>query len=102
AVTVANAGPDAASDVAIVLTPGLQLTLGAVSCVSSGGAACPATLGAATTLASLPSGGQVVLTMPAVVVAGTNGPIQLTAAATAAGDAASANNSATGTGSAYS
>lgn len=102
AVTVANAGPDAASDVAIVVTPGVQLTLDAASCASSGGAVCPASLGAAMTLASLPSGGQVVLTMPAVVVAGTNGPIQLTAAATAAGDAASANNSATGTGSAYS
>ena len=100
-VTVANAGPDAARDVVVTATPSTGLTLGTVGCVGSGGATCPTTLGGVSTLALLPSGGQVVLSMPAMVTAGTNGPIRLDATVAAAGDPVTANNAANASATAY-
>ena len=101
-VTVANAGPGVAHDVVVTATPGAGLTLGTVSCVGSGGATCPASLGAVSTIATLPSGGQIVLTVPAMVTAATNGPIRLDATVAAPGDTAAGNDTASASATAYS
>ncbi len=101
-VVVTNAGPDAARDVNVSTALGTGLTVGSVSCVAGNGATCPSVLGGSFSIPSLPAGGVLTLSMPATVVAGTNGTVSLGAAASAAGDPLLANNSATAQATAYS
>jgi uncharacterized repeat protein (TIGR01451 family) len=100
--TVGNAGPDAAQSVAITNTLGSGQTLGTVTCPPSGGAVCPATLGATMVAPTLPRNGTLRFSIPAVVTAGTNGTIMNTMGVSATGDSNAANNSATANGTAYS
>lgn len=93
--TVTNLGPDAAQDVAITNTVDENLTLSHISCVGSGGAICPTTLGAEMSASLIPSGGALVFTVQDTVTAGFVGRISNTMAVVAAGDAKPGNNSAT-------
>jgi uncharacterized repeat protein (TIGR01451 family) len=67
--TVVNAGPDTARDLAITHVLDGGQTLGSVMCTAAGGAVCPVTLGASMTLDSLPKDGRLTFTIPASVPA---------------------------------
>jgi len=94
AYTVSNAGPDAASNVALdnAFTSGQATT--AMTCTAGGGATCPADTGASMVIPSLPSGGSLSfsviarLAMNAVVSVGD------TVTATSPGDQNAGNNTA--------
>lgn len=99
--TVANAGPDDARNVAIHNALDAALVPGAMSCVASGGATCPAALGANMRVALLPRAGSLTFTIPAQVAAGTSGSIADVMTVAAAGDAVAGNDRATVQASAY-
>lgn len=99
--TVFNAGPDDARNVRIDNTLGAAQTLGTLSCSASGGATCPATLGASMQVARLAAGGSLVFTVPVQVAAGYSGSISNRMTVQAAGDPVAGNNEATVQGSAY-
>lgn len=101
-VVVTNAGPDAASGVAINLAASTGLTLGAVSCASAGGGTCPASLGASMTVTSLPNGGSLTFTVPTSVAPGVSGSVSLSATVGATNDSQASNNSSTAVAVAYS
>lgn len=94
--TVTNLGPDAAQDVAITNTPDENLTLTRMQCSASGGAICPATLGAEMSAALIPANGALVFTVEDTITAGVIGRVSNTMVVTAAGDAKPGNNTATG------
>lgn len=94
--TVSNAGPDAALDVALQNVVDASQTLGTISCTASGGATCP-TPGATMTVPVLPSGGLLVFTVSTTVSATAVGMIGNTLHATSAGDPVMADNVATAT-----
>jgi hypothetical protein len=99
--TVLNAGPDEAREVRIENTLGPAQVMGAMSCASSGGAACPATLGSEMQVPRLPANGSLVFTVPVQVAAGTSGSISNTMAVRSAGDPVTANDTTTVQGSAF-
>jgi len=94
---VANAGPDAARDVSIVNTLGANQTLSVMSCDADGGATCPAAddVDAEMFVPSIPSGGVLIFTVPAIVTAGTAGTVTNTMIVTADGDPLAANDAGT-------
>jgi uncharacterized repeat protein (TIGR01451 family) len=71
--TVGNAGPDTAPSVSIVDNVGSNLTFTGVTCVASGGATCPATLGPVMTATDMPASSTLVFTVNTVVASGTSG-----------------------------
>lgn len=93
--TVGNTGPDAATSVRVVNTVGSNLSFAGASCVASGGATCPGTVGVVTEVPTLPVGGQLSFTVNALVDAGANGAITNTVQASA-GNAAASNAVAVG------
>lgn len=95
--TVTNAGPDAASNVQLENTVDPHQTLGEVTCVAQGGAACPVTLGAVMTVPTLPMGGTLVFTVPTKINANAFGAVSNTLSATPNGDPVGSNNVATAT-----
>jgi hypothetical protein len=96
--TVTNAGPDAASNVAIALSVDGGQTLSGVGCAASGGAVCPANLGAAMTVAALPKDGSLSFTLAAAVPgAGVAATLGATLSVQSAADPVASNNAATAT-----
>lgn len=95
AMSVGNAGPDAATDVQIVDDVGSNLTLRAVTCQAAGGAVCPAALGPVMTVPSLPAGGSLAFAVQAQVAAGTTGTLTNTLSVNAANDSDRGDNVAT-------
>jgi uncharacterized repeat protein (TIGR01451 family) len=73
---VTNNGPGTAQNINITnaLSSGITAS-GAITCVASGGAACPSVLGATMTLASMPDAGVLTFTVPFTVNLGTSGQI---------------------------
>lgn len=92
-VRIANAGPDVASDVPVQLQVDAAQRLKVVTCAATGGAVCPSTLGAAMSVSTLPSGGQVSFSIATTVSADAAGFIGLTITAQAANDPVGANDS---------
>ena len=94
--TVLNAGPDTARDLAITNVLDGGQTLGALMCTAAGNAVCPTTLGASMALASLPKDSSLTFTIPASVPATGATRVQTNQMAVqAAGDPLSTNNAAT-------
>jgi hypothetical protein len=96
--TVGNAGPDAARDVVIDNFVGPGQTLSSIACTASGGAVCPATLGATMTIPTLPNGGTLSFQVSASIAPDLIGVISNTLRVTAPGDQTSFNNIATSSG----
>jgi len=92
--TVSNIGPDTAHGVNVTTVADSAATLGAVSCVAIGGAACPTALGATMQIADLPKNASVTFTMPATMANGITGSVGLTANVAMSGDSNAANNQA--------
>jgi len=63
AISLSNAGPDAAQNIAWSQTPGNDMSLQGAQCSASGGAVCPANLGASITIAQVPKGGRLDLVL---------------------------------------
>lgn len=102
AMSVANAGPDEATDVKITNTVGGNLTLQSIACSATGGATCPATPGVSMTVPALPAGGSLNFVVTAFVAVGTNGSITNTMVANpGSSDPDRGDNSAVAAGSAY-
>ena len=95
--TVTNAGPDASTNLTLQDNLDSHQTIGAVTCVASGGATCPSTLGGAMAVPSLPAGGTLVFTVPATIAANAIGNLTNSLYATPTGDPVAANNAATAT-----
>jgi hypothetical protein len=99
--TVTNAGPDTARDVSIVNTLGAFQSLGTIACSASGGATCPAVVGASMSVPMLPKDGSIVFTVPATVTPGTSGTIANVLTVSSLGDPQPTNNAAAVQASAY-
>ena len=93
--TVANAGPDASSNLALENDLDTLQAPGAITCAADGGATCPATLGARMAVPTLPVGGRLVFSVPATIAANAQGRLSDTFYATPAGDPAPGDNLAT-------
>jgi uncharacterized repeat protein (TIGR01451 family) len=93
--TVLNAGPSDAQNVSIQNTLGASQVSGTMSCLASGGAVCPATIGANMTVPRLPAHGSLVFTLPVQVAPGTSGSVSNAMTVSSAGDAVPTNNTAT-------
>lgn len=94
-VTATNSGPGPAQDVQATIALGAGLSPnGAIGCSAAGGASCPAATAASLTIPTIPAGGALTFTVPAVVVAGTNGNVGVTLTLSAAGDVRAGDNSA--------
>lgn len=59
AISVTNAGPDAAQQVTWSQTPGADMPLQGLRCSASGGAVCPASLSESITIDQIPKGGRI-------------------------------------------
>lgn len=96
---VANPGPSAATNVVIEwsLTAPAGVTAAVPTCTATGGASCPATLGATMTVPSLPVGRALVFTFTAGTENAARGSIVSTVTVSADEDTNAANNSATST-----
>jgi uncharacterized repeat protein (TIGR01451 family) len=90
--TVSNAGPDAARDVLLADSLDANQAIGAIGCVASGGATCPATVGTSMVVPLLPANGALTFTVPATVPTGASGTISNILTATSAGDPLGGNN----------
>lgn len=99
--TVANAGPDTATNVVVASALDQGQIMGTPTCVAAGGAICPATLGATTTIASLPVNGSITLSVPSTVPSAARGPVNDVVSVSSLGDPQPANNAAVATVSAY-
>lgn len=99
--TVANAGPDATTDLRVVHAVGSNLSFVGASCTASGGATCPAAVGVVTDVGMLPAGGQLNFSVAALVAAGTNGAITTTVQATASNAFNPSGNTAVAVGTAF-
>lgn len=86
AMTVRNAGPDAARNVAIMNYADAGQSVTSMNCSAGGGAVCPSVLGAAMTVSALPFGGSLAFTVVTSVPPGTSGAISDQMSAKAAGD----------------
>ncbi len=93
--TVTNAGPDAARDISLENVLGSGQTLTSITCVASGGATCPGTLGATMTVPTLPRDGALTFTVSANLVLDAVAAATNTLTATVRGDPTLANNAAT-------
>ena len=93
--TVSNAGPDRARDIEVehVLSTGQALV--SITCVASGGAACPASPGGAMEIASLPQGTALTFTVTSSLDQDAVGVVSSTLRAASAGDPLGSNNVAT-------
>ena len=92
--TVANAGPDSASNIALTTSVDGGQSLGTIVCAAGGGAVCPASPGAAMTIPSLPKGGTLNFSIPATIPAD-SGTFSASMTAVAQGDPVTSNNTAT-------
>ena len=73
---VTNNGPGTAQNIAFTNVLSANITAsGAITCVASGGAACPTTLGPSMTLASMPNAGVLTFTVPFTVNTNASGPV---------------------------
>ena len=97
AMTVANAGPDAATNVAIENVVDANQTLNSITCVPTGGASCPPSLGAAMTAPSIPVGSKLSFTVSALVSRTAIGSVSNTLYVPPTGDPVASNNVATAT-----
>ena len=88
--TVANVGSNTANDVTVTAFGG-----NVTGCTASGGATCPAVLGAAMAVGSMPSGSRLEFELTLTVPRGANGSIANTLSASFSDDTERANNSAT-------
>jgi uncharacterized repeat protein (TIGR01451 family) len=95
ALTVSNAGPDAARDVVLENTLSSGQTMTAMTCIASGGATCPAAPAERMTISSLPSGGSLTLSVTAQLAMDVVVSVSDTLHATVLGDGNIANNTAT-------
>ena len=93
--TVSNRGPDTALDVAVENVVGPGQSFSSVTCTSSGGAACPATLGAVMSIPVLPNGGALRFMVTASIAPDQVGVITNTLRVRAAGDQSTYNDFAT-------
>lgn len=93
--TVVNLGPDAARRVVVNNWPDQGQEIGQVTCLASGGAVCPDTLGARVEVPLLPVGASLQFIVPATVGPLTSGPIFHRARVSAPGDSNQFNDSAT-------
>lgn len=91
-ITVTNEGPAAASDVSFVLHLDGAPALDVASCSPTGGAACPASLGASMALGSFPAGGGLVFQVDVPGATERIGAITTTMVVSAAADTATGNN----------
>ncbi|MBI3156603.1 MAG: hypothetical protein HYZ20_14500 [Burkholderiales bacterium] len=81
-VTLSNSGPDPAADVRLLHIASGNLTVTGVRCIAaSGGAACPATVGIVTDIASLPVGGVLGFEIATTVAPASQGAIVMTTTA---------------------
>lgn len=81
-VSLSNSGPDPAADVRVLQNASGNLTVTGVRCISAaGGAACPATVGIVTDVASLPVGGTLGFEIATNVAPATQGAIVMTTTA---------------------
>ncbi len=85
-VTVTNEGPAEADDVTLTHDLNGPGTLGSITCAATGGAACPATLGASMTLAGMPVGGGLVFRISVTTTTDQIGPVTSSMTATADDD----------------
>jgi uncharacterized repeat protein (TIGR01451 family) len=84
---VRNDGASGAFNAAIAVTYSPGLTAASpITCAATGGAVCPATLGATMTAPEIPTGGALTFSVPANVDSGFDGVVGVTVQATAAGD----------------
>lgn len=95
AMSVGNAGPDAAVDLTILDDVGAGLLLTAVRCSADAGASCPEELGPLMGVPMLPVGGTLRFEVDAVIAAGVTGLLTNTMSARAANDSTASDNSAT-------
>ena len=93
--TVANAGPDAARNVALKQTAGSALAVTEIECTASNGATCPATTGADMVVQLLPSGGTLDFTVTTRVTMDPIASVSASLKATLLGDGIYDNNRAT-------
>lgn len=95
--TVRNAGPATALDVALANTLSTDLSLlGAIVCAPSGGAVAPVpTLDGGLVSSAIPANGALTCTVPVTVAAGANGVVFSTFSASASGEQRPGDNSAT-------
>jgi uncharacterized repeat protein (TIGR01451 family) len=93
-ITVTNDGPDAAANVALTTSLDGGQAPGPVACAATGGAVCPATLGASMTVPTLPRGGTLNFSVSATIPADT-GTFSATMSAALQGDPVANNNVAT-------
>ncbi|HEX5683645.1 MAG TPA: hypothetical protein VFY73_06370 [Ideonella sp.] len=91
-VTVANEGPAEATDVALTHHLSGPATFGSITCVSTGGASCPAALGQSMTVDSLPAGGGLVFRIGVSSAADQIGSVTSSMTAVAAADENHAND----------
>lgn len=89
-----NAGPDTALDVHLTFSSDAGQTLRTISCTATGAAVCPSTLGSSVTVPALPKDSRLTFAMSTNVAAGSLGVNSATMTASAAGDPASANDTA--------
>lgn len=85
-ITVTNDGPAAASDVTLEHHLSGAPAIGPITCVATGGAACPEALGASMTLASFPAGGGLVFSIQVPGAADIVGPVTSAMIVSAAAD----------------
>lgn len=99
--TVANTGPDPATNVRVGNMVGSNLTFTGATCTATGGANCPASVGVIANVGTLPVGGLLTFNVSATVATGTNGAITNTVQATADNDANPSGNTAVAVGQAF-
>ena len=90
--TVANVGPDAASDVGLEVVVGTRQRLGTITCTAIGGAQCPATQASAMRVPALPANASLVFHVSTTVDVQAAGTIDSTLVVSTAGDPVPGNN----------
>ena len=90
--TVANAGPDAARNVALAQTASSALAIASIECTASNGATCPDTSGTNMVVPLLPSGGTLAFVVNTQLTMDVVASASATMKATSAGDGVRAND----------
>ncbi|HEU4653987.1 MAG TPA: hypothetical protein VFS47_08365 [Steroidobacteraceae bacterium] len=90
---VTNSGSGVANNVELDLSLGEGLSKAGVQCAASGGATCPETVNA-TTVATLPAGGELAFSVSVIPTPGSTGKISTTGTVTASNDTVMSDNSA--------
>jgi hypothetical protein len=91
-IAVTNEGPDAASDVSLVHHLNGAPAIGSITCVSTGGAACPEALGESMSVATFPVGGGLIFTVQVPGSTDLVGPVTSAMIVDAAADADHSDN----------